>query len=407
MHNKTYKIFLLSTFTLVFLLDLFLQIGIFSDNLFYSGKTIFSDLVVIIPTVEELSNWNLFDFPKKSSTELFNRPMNYPVVWVYIFNFLSLFGNPAIILGSFQVILYLFCSYIFLLKTNKNFLVFFLIIFSPPFLLMMERGNIDCIIFFLLFLSILSNNYLSGFLLGLTIGLKIYPILLLPLFIFFKKFNFKFSIGILISLPIIIWTLMQLKILIISTPISFSTSFGIFSTALLIIKLIEKFLLINVIKDNYLYFYIITLFIFIFLSLIFKYLFKDDLIKILNVLKKNELEFKIFIIFSSLSVMIFIVFSNWAYRIIFLLPSALIYIKNLQAINNLFSKRKNLVYFMLITIPYLSPWIVSTFDKNLILLNYHSWALYSFPTFLSFIFYFAILLIFYLEQIKYIKLIFR
>ena len=62
---------------------------------------------------------------------------------------------------------------------------------------------------------------------------------------------------------------------------------------------------------------------------------------------------------------------------------------------------------MLITIPYLSPWIVSTFDKNLILLNYHSWALYSFPTFLSFIFYFAILLIFYLEQIKYIKLIFR
>ena len=317
MHNKTYKIFLLSTFTLVFLLDLFLQIGIFSDNLFYSGKTIFSDLVVIIPTVEELSNWNLFDFPKKSSTELFNRPMNYPVVWVYIFNFLSLFGNPAIILGSFQVILYLFCSYIFLLKTNKNFLVFFLIIFSPPFLLMMERGNIDCIIFFLLFLSILSNNYLSGFLLGLTIGLKIYPILLLPLFIFFKKFNFKFSIGILISLPIIIWTLMQLKILIISTPISFSTSFGIFSTALLIIKLIEKFLLINVIKDNYLYFYIITLFIFIFLSLIFKYLFKDDLIKILNVLKKNELEFKIFIIFSSLSVMIFIVFSNWAYRIIF------------------------------------------------------------------------------------------
>ena len=183
--GKIINLLISSSLIIVLLFDLFTQGEIFKDNFFYSGRTLFSDLVVIIPNLEELSKWNLLDSEKKSSTELFNRIMNYPVIWVYIFNFLSWFGNPAIIMGIIQLFIYILFAKIILLQTNKNFYLYFFILFSPPLLLMMERGNMDCFIFFLLFCSILTKNYLSGFLLGLAASLKVYPIFILPFYFFF------------------------------------------------------------------------------------------------------------------------------------------------------------------------------------------------------------------------------
>ena len=85
--GKIINLLISSSLIIVLLFDLFTQGEIFKDNFFYSGRTLFSDLVVIIPNLEELSKWNLLDSEKKSSTELFNRIMNYPVIWVYIFRY--------------------------------------------------------------------------------------------------------------------------------------------------------------------------------------------------------------------------------------------------------------------------------------------------------------------------------
>jgi len=385
---------------ILFLFDLFTQGEIFKDNFFYSGRTLFSDLVMIIPNLEELSNWNLFDSEKRSSTELFNRIMNYPVIWVYIFNFLSWLGNPVIIMGVIQLFIYILFAKIILLQTNKNFYLYFFILFSPPLLLMMERGNMDCFIFFLLFTSILTKNYSSGFLLGLAASLKVYPIFILPFYFFFKKFNKKFFIGFIITLPLILWTFLQLNILIGQTPISFSTSFGIYSFALFLVKALGEVFYIEIEKNYIFYFYLISILLFLFLSLIFNFLFKKDLNKILEILDYNKLNLMLFILSSTMTILIFFAFSNWAYRIVFLLPATLIYLNNLKKINNLFNYKKKYFYLLLAISPFFFPWIISTIDENLILLNYHSWVFYCVVVFLSLIFYFVISCNYYLKKIK-------
>ena len=78
--GKIINLLISSSLIFVFLFDLFTQGEILKDNFFYSGRTLFSDLVVIIPNLDELSNWYLFDLEKRSSTDQFNRIMNYPVI---------------------------------------------------------------------------------------------------------------------------------------------------------------------------------------------------------------------------------------------------------------------------------------------------------------------------------------
>ena len=263
---------------------------------------------------------------------------------------------------------------------------------------MLERGNMDCIVFFLLFFSFLSKNYLSGFLIGIAASLKVYPIFILPFYFFFKKFNKSFFIGFTITLPLIFWTFLQLNTLIGQTPISFSTSFGIYSFALLIIKTLKEIFSITV-ENNYIfYFYLISIFIFFTLSLVINYFFQKDINKILKVLENNKQNLMIFILSSTTTILIFFTFSNWAYRIVFLLPSTLVYLNNF---NNLFNYPKNIFYLAIIITPFFFPWIISTTDKNLIILNFHSWAFYSVAVYLSLIFYFVICLNFYLKKLKF------
>lgn len=392
---------LISTFLIGLIFFDFLSQGyILKNNFFYSGRTLFSDLVVIIPNLEELAKWNLFDSNKISSTELFNRTMNYPIIWVYIFHFISSFGNPVIILGITQLIIYTLFAKLILLQTKENFYIYLFVLFSPPILLMLERGNMDCIVFFLLFFSFLSKNYLSGFLIGIAASLKVYPIFVLPFYFFFKKFNKSFFIGFTITLPLIFWTFLQLNTLIGQTPISFSTSFGIYSFALLIIKALKEIFSINV-ENNYIfYFYLISIFIFFTLSLVVNYFFQKDINKILKVLENNKQNLMIFILSSTTTILIFFAFSNWAYRIVFLLPSTLVYLNNC---NNLFNYPKNIFYLIIMITPFFFPWIISTTDKSLIILNFHAWAFYSIAVYLSLVFYFVICLNFYLKKLKFLK----
>lgn len=397
LNGKKINLLISALLVSLILYDFLSQGDIFKDNFFYSGQTLFSDLVVIIPNLEELSKWNLFDFEKISSTELFNRKMNYPIIWVYIFHLISLFGNPVIILGISQLIIYIFFAKIILLQVKENFYLYLFILFSPPILLMLERGNMDCIVFFLLLFSFLSKNYLSGVLIGIAASLKVYPIFILPFYFFFKKFNKKFFIGFAMTLPLIFWTFLQLNTLIGQTPISFSTSFGIYSFALLILKILKEIFFISVEKNFIFYFYLISFFIFISLSLIVNYFLKKDVNRILEVLERNKQNLMIYILSSTTTILIFFAFSNWAYRIVFLLPSTIIYLNNFK---NFFDYPKNLFYLLLMITPFFFPWIVSTTDKSLIILNFHAWAFYSIAVYISFVFYFVISMNFYFKKIK-------
>ena len=265
-------------------------------------------------------------------------------------------------------------------------------------ILMLERGNNDLSIFFILFLSIISRNYLSGLLLGLAISLKIFPIVLLPAFVILNKVNKKFILGFLVTVPLIIWALFNIKTSITNTDVvaSFGASFGIYSLSMFLIKFLQDMFLINLSKEYLFYINLIFIFLFIILSILFNYFFKKDLIHILDILKKNKKDFVLFVLFSTQVILVFFAFSNYAYRIIFLLMPLLIFIKN---INNFikFNNLKKISFTLLASAPFLTPWIILSFNETS--KNHHIWILYSVITFISFIFYFTLLSKFYFKKI--------
>tara|TARA_B100002003_G_scaffold26527_1_gene22085 strand:- start:1440 stop:2657 length:1218 start_codon:yes stop_codon:yes gene_type:complete len=380
------KFFITLLFILIICLDLFEIKDFGIDRLFYKVKPLFADLITIIPTLEELSLLGLSTKEKISSTETMNRAMNYPLLWVYIFDFLGKFTDPYKLFGYGQIFIYLFFSGKYLIKLDKNFLLISLIMFSPPILLIFDRGNNDLFIFFLVFLSIYKNNFISGFLIGLASALKVYPLFLLPFLFLFKKNKKKFLLGFLITIPIIMMSLSQLSIFLGNTATSFSSSFGILTMALFFKKIFA--LILN--YDLPIYILVIfSLLIFILGIKILEYSFNDQINKIIHVLLNNEKNLEIFILFSLLSFFIFLSFSSWAYRIIFLLPSACVLINSLST-KFFFSNSKNFIILLLLSFPFISTWFLLT--GNEILLNHYSWAFYGPIVFLSMNFYCVILI---------------
>ena len=398
--KKIINLIISSSLIILFLIDLFSKNHFILDNIIpHIFEKLFADLKTIIQSIDELKRINTLGVNKISSSEIWGRPMNYPNIWVYFFSFLKIFGNPVFILGIFQISIYILFSKLVLIKTKDFFYVNFFILFSPALLLLMERGNNDATIFFLLLFSVLLKNYLSGFLLGLAICLKIYPIFIIPFYLFFKKFNKKFFIGFAITIPFIFWTFLQINTAVVNTAVeaSFSASFGIYSLSMFFIKLLKEVFFIEINNDYLIYLNTLFFLVFIFLSLIFNYFFKNDLLNILEIIKKNKRYLMIFILFSTQSVLIFFTFSNYAYRIIFLLPAVLIFINNFKSFNNI-SNIKKIFYFILSTAPFLSPWIMISFFESV--KNHHIWVCYSSIVFSSMIFYFVIIMNYYFYRIS-------
>ncbi len=378
---------------------------VFENNFLFSNilpstfGIIFADLITIVQSISELKSIYSDGSDKISSTELYGRPMNYPDIWVYVFSFLKLFGNPVYIFGYFQILLYIIFSKFILFKNLNYFYLFFFIIFSPPLLLLLERGNNDLIIFFILYLSIIFKNYLSGILFGISISLKIFPIVLLPFFLLFNNFNKKFIFGFLAMTPLVYWALINIQTSINNTDVvaSFGASFGLYSLSMFTIKFFQE--IYNSELFNISLFYLNALFfsLFLILSLIFYKVFEDNLNSILNNLEKNEKDIKIFILLTILTLSVFFAFSNYAYRLIFLLLPLLILFKTLKNIDSLSFIKKN-IFLFLSSIPFLSPWLVLSFNETA--KNHHIWVLFSLITFLSFILYFCLVICFLRNKIK-------
>tara|TARA_Y100001958_G_C21160411_1_gene494403 strand:+ start:30 stop:1001 length:972 start_codon:yes stop_codon:yes gene_type:complete len=311
--------------------------------------------------------------------------MNYPILWVYIFDFIGNFTVPHIFLGNIQIIIYLFTTIaVFSYFKQIKFINLFIIL-SPPIFLLFDRGNNDLIIFLLILISIYTNSFLSGVIIGLAAALKIYPLFLFLIFLYIKKKKSFFLIGFLITLPLIYFSFSDLYIYITSTSISFSSSFGLLSFALFLKKI--SLILFNFSISTYLYFFISIIF-FIILMIFLNYFLNDDLNEISEKISSNLSNMKLFLIFFSLSLFIFIIFSSWAYRIIFLIPATVVLINHLN-ITNLLNIKKILT-FCLITAPFLTTWII--LPINQILLNHYSWAFYSLTVLVSFSFYSLILI---------------
>jgi hypothetical protein len=148
---------------------------------------IFADLSTVTYSVDAINKGlnPYFD----TSTDPFGRRFNYPSLILLIFNFLNLNGASTIYLGIGILILFLLGISFLLtpkIKSIKVYLFYFLILLSPAMFLLMERCNIDILIFLLILAAISlpynlkkTNLFLKSIKYSLLLfasAIKLYPI---------------------------------------------------------------------------------------------------------------------------------------------------------------------------------------------------------------------------------------
>ena len=130
----------------------------------------------------------------------------YPIIWLSIFEHLKLniFENFKIFV--FCTIFLFFISYFVLLDTSKkkfNKIILIFLFFSSSSTLLIERGNIDHIIFILAVATLISRNYYyEVFIIFINSCLKIYPFFA---FFYLIKNNKKILLTFLIMILTIIF----------------------------------------------------------------------------------------------------------------------------------------------------------------------------------------------------------
>lgn len=241
----------------------------------------------------------------------------YPSIWLYIVDYLNL-NKPlnleiAILLITF---IYLFVLadmfYRFKNKYCKYLIVFFL--FSTSNFLLIERLNIEMILFCLVYFAIISRNFLNQFIFyNSALILKIFP--LFSIFIFIEK---KKQLLIVLIFSILYLLIIREEIVLIKTNIieyALIFAYGALSISKAIYFYSTKFnFFIN--DDNYFIFKNLISFV-IGLSAIIVITsninFKDKIIKSIS---NNE---KMFLAGAGIYIGTFITSANIDYRLVFLL----------------------------------------------------------------------------------------
>ena len=188
----------------------------------------------------------------------------------------------------------------------------FIFILSAAFILIIERANIDIIIFLFIFLiAKYKNLILNHFVVIFTTMIKFYPIALMGIFLMTKKIK-NILINLLIStftVAILIFLQKESLLKIINNKLQFTGS-GVYG-----FSIFNFFRPLN--GDNYYIF--LTLFgIFCFLIYFYRNCF-FSVDKKFFFLKKNEFENRLFFLSSLIILTCYFAFTNFFYREIFLL----------------------------------------------------------------------------------------
>ena len=203
-------------------------------------------------------------------------------------------------------------------------------------------------------IGFLNSSFIRGLLLGIATALKVYPIFLIIIYFLINKLNRSFLFGLLLTSPLILFTMLQLNIYIGNTGISYSANFGLLTMGLFFQKIITLLLQIS---TNKILLIFLSLVIFFVSVKVLDYFLNDQVSKFLSKLSKDKKNFELFILSTGLSVLIFFTFSSWAYRLVFLLPAIIIFIKEFNLSYHFLNLRNFLVFFLL-TSPFLSTWIL-------------------------------------------------
>ena len=160
------------------------------------------------------------------------------MVWIWLFRALARLGDPVAITGLFQAALLLALG--LRLADREAGPIVLLCAASPVMLLLVERGNNDGLILLLTLAGLRWSGVGAGMALGLAAGLKLYPIVAVPLAIRPPNERWRMA-GLLLCAPLILWTVLQWDEIAAATPQAFWTmSFGAATTSLMLTEAIAR-----------------------------------------------------------------------------------------------------------------------------------------------------------------------
>ena len=324
----------------------------------------------------------------------------------FIKNFLKFYflGFPIIINFLFIYILISFFKF----KNYIEYLTILPFIFSIPVLLVIERANIDNIIFLLIFFIAFNKSLISNYFFIIVATLtKFYPIVSMIIFLFkrnFKKIFINVTVLTLIIASILFFELENLKKIFENSKQFTSAPHLSFS----LVGFINHFnnLQIVIKGENLNWLKFIFIFIVLIIPLIIttfltsKIIFSNEIIK--NLFINNVFENRMYILSSTVLLFCYFAFSNFFYREIFFLGLIpwIIKIKKIDNLNNFF----NFYYYVLCGKFFLSTVLIYLYRNHLTLfkpvatITKHC---------LDFYLIFIVLMIFVSALISFMKFIFK
>ncbi len=268
------------------------------------------------------------------------------------------------------IFLYVLIYSIFDLKNKKEWILLSFFILSVPVLLVIERNNIDLLIFiFMFFISKYNHLFLNHLLIILSSISKIYPIVFLTIFFFennFKKIikNLLYLLGIFLII-----SLFQIESLlkIFDNQEQFTGyGYGLYEFSILGLFKFLKILDVNFNGNNYNWLKYVYVVIFVILPIFFINHFYSSRINTIfqdfNFKEKYIFENNFYFLSSTVILFNYIVFSNFVYREIFflgLLPAILLHKNQSNKVINF--------YFYLLTFKFFITTFLIYFYQNNIL----------------------------------------
>ena len=295
---------------------------------------IFADMRTVQGSIksEELG----FDPQVKNPGDFWYRSMNYPKIWIWIAKLVQLDNetNYVVFICAY-ILVYILCCF-FILRISPSLYVL-LAVFSGASLLAVERGNNDLLAFVILFIGIyFSQNYFRAFSILLATILKVYPVLLV--FIFMKKTK-MFILLVLLIAVYFVFTAGELKILMAGNT-ALTDPASLFATYGLATNFNNTMQLMYLIVGQSALTYEIYKYMFIIGSLLLIILFSRIKIIVNN---SSTLITDLFVAGAIIFSGTYIITSNWDYRLIFLL-FCIPYLLNIQ---NRFVKHSILISILI------------------------------------------------------------
>jgi len=366
--NIFLSLFLGVIFTIIFALLIYKQIiyPTIIPMVINGGASLFADWTVIL-------NANIcydkgFDVFLENPCDQWRRKHVYGDILLHIpyikilpkFYFLYL----PIIFGF--IFLTVISNFLFVLNDKKYWLFSIFFVFSIPTFLVIERSNIDLLIFLILFL--VSKNYsliLNYLLIILSTITKFYPIVFATIFFFNKKIFLKIFIFICIVFLILFFQKESL-LKIFDNQEQFSGSgFGLYEFSL--IGFLKFFSSLNLSFGNndlswlkYIYLLIFVIFPIFFLN--FKnYSNIKSFTSNMTFDETSTFQQRFFILSSIVISFCYLVFTNFVYREIFFL-GLIPFLLNNKSTNNIFFSK--FVYFFLLIKFFLTTIFIVIFQNN-------------------------------------------